>query len=840
MNKSKCVLTMVAAVLCVYMSVSPDMKAETREPGDSTAVSVTNRTDAGAALQGRYSGLLVTNPSGAPGETARLQIRGLTGADNVGPLLIVDGLKVENIQHLDPSMIENVEVLKDAAATALYGIQGGNGVICITTRKGEGRFSVGYDFRLTSASLGRKAEVLSAEEWMERYGITGYDGTGTDWLDVVYGNGLAHQHGLSLQGGNEKGGFFTTVNYLDDDGIVNGSSDTHRRLATRLNGRYEFTDWLEIGVNASFTTQSIRYLAQQQKWFSMFAETLTHDPLTEPYFKDPGEFPDDMFLEYTNGGNILKDPSNGMYYAISRYTDSVNPLIYRDRSHSIVGYEDIYAIAYARFSPFKGFTVTGRFGYKTEQRDRSADSVPFYADDRWKSDYYTCSVTEISRSGYQADVIADYMVTKARHTIDAKAGLYYESMMTDTRTGSGQSATTAIDFDDIDFTTTANGFSDLAAYARMGYDFDKRYMVQASFRADRYRSDRLLTKEDEWYFFPTVSFGWTISNESFFSDNICLDAVSLLALKASWGKGGSTSGYEAFSNPHLGTYIETSEHLDIGLSAAFFRNRLNLSADWYEKVTGDIVANAGSDSATSIRYAILSSVRNSGLEIDMSWEDRAGEFTYRVSGNLSTLKNEVLSFGDAQNTIIRILGESDSQEVNTAYEAGKPIWYFYGYPADVSYEDMSTLEKRYIGKGIPSLYYGTEISLAYKGFDLNISGYGTSGNDIANCLFERIHLEYDELKNQSAGTVFDGSFFRIRQLQLGYTIPAQLTRKIFIRNARIFASLDDWFTFSTYPGGDPETATTGSVLSGNGTRLGMDYGSYPMSKKIVFGLSVRF
>jgi TonB-dependent SusC/RagA subfamily outer membrane receptor len=142
--------------------------AQERESTDSTFLQRTNITDAGAALQGRFSGLLVMNPSGAPGETAKLRVRGFTSdKGNGGPLLIVDGLKVENIQHIDPSMIESVEVLKDGAATALYGIQGGNGVILITTKKGTGKFSVSYDFKMTSSSLGRRADLMNAEEWLQ-------------------------------------------------------------------------------------------------------------------------------------------------------------------------------------------------------------------------------------------------------------------------------------------------------------------------------------------------------------------------------------------------------------------------------------------------------------------------------------------------------------------------------------------------------------------------------------------------------------------------------------------------------------------------------------------------
>lgn len=872
---------MIAILSAVALSLGNIVasNAQERESNDSTFLQKTNLTDAGAALQGKFSGLLVMNPSGAPGETAKLRVRGFTSdLGNGGPLLIVDGLKVSDIQHLDPSMIEKVEILKDAAATALYGIQGGNGVIRITTRKGSGKLSVGYDFKLTSSSLGRKADILNAEEWIENQKIrtwydidgklqeNGYDGTDTDWQDVVYGNGFAHQHGLTVQGGNDKGGFFAAFNYLDNDGIVKGAYDTHRRIGAQVNGSYQFTEWLQVGINASFATQNIKYIEQQMEYDTLFADLLTHDPLTKPYFNDPSEFTADMYREYSNGKNILKDPSNGLYYAASKYTESINPLIYRVTDQCNIENLDMNGIVYARLTPFKGFTFTGRFGYKLEQRDQpDILSVPYYFSDRLKYDYYTFSVNENSHNGYQADASAEYSFIKGGHDLNAKAGFYYENTSLVSRKGSGFTENTAIGPDDINIETTELGFSDLAFFAQACYTFGDRYGIQASFRADKFQSPNILAEEFSWCFFPTISAGWTISNEPFFKNNVSRNAISRLAVKASWGKGGSTSDYETFSYAFLNSGFETSEHLNIGIETSLFKNRLNIIADWFQKKTENIPFYA-----SNTIYAVHSSVMNSGVDLEMSWYDRIGDFSYGISGNFSTLNNEVMSLGDGNENIIRLTAGSSSYGVKTAYETGKPMWYLYGYSADTKFENYDYWEMTYLGQGIPTMYYGTSINLAYKGFDLYVSGYGTAGNSIANCIFGPVSgskniikdflgdewQEYGQYKSQSGAVVFDGSFFRIKQLQLGYTIPERLTQKIFIQNARVFVSLDDWFTFSSYPCGDPETATTGTRMTnsiyspfngyieqmpyGTDRLLGIDYGSYPMSKKLVFGLSIRF
>ena len=848
MKRLNIILTLAAAMTFSSLTCLPEANAQTSDP-----IETTNLTDAGAYLQGKFSGLLVMNPSGAPGETAKLRVRGFTSSDgNGGPLLIVDGLKVENIQHLDPSMIEKVEVLKDAAATALYGIQGGNGVILITTKKGSGKVSVSYDFKLTSSSLGRKADLMNAEEWIQHKidnGISdireileanGYDGTDTDWQDVMYGNGFAHQHGISLQGGNSKGGFYAAVNYLDNNGIVKGSSDTHRRIAAQVNGDYKVTDWLKLGINASLASQDISYIHQQQKYGSAFKSLLNMDPVTKPYFSTIDEFTPEMLQEYNEGKDIPKDPSNGLYYGRSLYTNDFfsSPLLQKDTQRTDGQNQDINGVISAKVTPFKGFAFTARFGYRLEQQDR----------------YENARVFERMNSGYQADAFAEYNLSAGSHALNAKAGMYFESLTQTFRDGSANSSL-PLEYDDINITTYDYEVSDLAFFAQAGYTFSNRYSIQASIRADQYKADRFIG-EDAWNMFPAVSAEWDIANEPFITDNIDRNVVSHLAIKGSWGKGGHTGDLEGLYNPVSKGYHEISSMTDAGIEAQMLKGRLNLAADWYIKQTEGVPTFIG---------ITPYSVKNQGIDIDLSWSDKVGDFSYRIAGNFSTLQNEVTAF-EQDYGLLGIKGKGNNDRLSTFLEEGKTMWYFRGCKDD----PVQHSEPCEIGQGIPTAYFGAQINLAYKGFDFCIQGNGTAGNDIAFCdvFYQRLYrtntlrdiaaIKWDEsYRYSSDAVIFDGSYFRIRQLQLGYTLPLDLTRKIFMKNARVFVSLDDWFTFSNYPGGDPETATTGTRLTdlwypiftdgqiktevvGNDKGLGIDYGSYPMSKKLVFGLSIRF
>jgi hypothetical protein len=321
---------------------------------------------------------------------------------------------------------------------------------------------------------------------------------------------------------------------------------------------------------------------------------------------------------------------------------------------------------------------------------------------------------------------------------------------------------------------------------------------------------------------------------------------------------------------------ETSEQFDIGVDARFLNNRLTASIDYYQKRTYDLLVNGATPSleiggtASAINAG---DVENKGFEFELGWNDHIGDFKYSVNANLATLNNKVTYLHES---LTRLSGTSYSNIPITFFEKGYPVYYFRGYKlqgidantGDPVFEDVTPDgvidedDKTDIGNAIPKMTFGITLTAAYKGFDLVVFGAGAQGNSIFNCIARPDKPSANKLKevfyddrwtstntNASkprAGTdlgkylvsdavVFDGSFFKIKQIQLGYTLPKAWLQKAFISNLRAYISLDDFFTFTSYPGFDPE-ASAGSAISA----MGVDRGSYPTSKKIVFGVNIEF
>lgn len=227
-------------------------------------------TDAAAALQGKAAGIQILNSSGAPGSGAEIRVRGYSSnSGNIGPLLIVDGLKVSSIQYLDPGLIESMEVLKDAASAAIYGSEAGNGVVLITTKNGGGKGTgkITYNVRYTMNQLGHVPQLLNAEEFKDWMGMQGYNveaamsdairdynwdqNTDTNWFDEFMGTSWSKQHSLSFQGSNDKGQYFANLTYVNQDGIVKGKNDYYERLTAQINADYKIKPWLQVGTNTS-------------------------------------------------------------------------------------------------------------------------------------------------------------------------------------------------------------------------------------------------------------------------------------------------------------------------------------------------------------------------------------------------------------------------------------------------------------------------------------------------------------------------------------------------------------------------------------------------------------
>ncbi|MEO4794895.1 SusC/RagA family TonB-linked outer membrane protein [Bacteroides uniformis] len=888
-----------------------------------------NRTisNAPAALQGKTAGVQVIQTSAAPGSSPTVRVRGYSSNVSSNPLYVVDGVRLSDISGIDPNDIASMEVLKDAASAAIYGAEAGNGVVLITTKKGKsGQGKITYDFQFSSQSLARVPKMLSAEQYIdymveantftEDYLLQNWDGvTNTAWTDVAFENSRMQKHNIAFTNGSDRGNYYLSLTYLDDNGIVKGDADTYKRLTATINSEYEIKPWLKVGTTNQIEKYNVRSVSTNNEYGSLLTSILQLDPLTPDTYTYEN-LPTHMLTALNSGKHLLQD-GNGNYYAVSKFFagEQYHPMIMRDNNIGKNSGFNVSGSAYADFKPFKGFTFTSRFGYRLSGTRSSTTSLPFYGNATQSRDYVGQSNTSSTTIYYQWENFANYMKTFGQHTVTAMVGMSYQESTYDYVNGSlspneedalkkndplfyylNYASASAIKGVGGEKTRSAK----LSYFGRVGYEFAGRYLLQASLRADA-ADLSLLPATNRWGYFPAVSVGWTVSEENFFAP--LKEHVSSLKLRASWGQNGSLaalSGYAYSTDMALGglypfvmgnSYItsaapstmgndelkwETSEQINVGIDARFLNDRLTFSMDYFDKKTKDLLVSGTTPSliiggSTSPMNA--GNVSNKGWEFELGWRDRIGNFNYGVRANLATLKNKVTYIDPS---ITRLSGVNFHTSTITYFEEGYPVYYFRGYKfkgvdtatGDPTFYDLDESgdlndgDLAYIGDAIPDFTYGITLTAGWKGFDLTVFGTGSQGNDIFNCINRPDFAASNKLREVfydnrwtasnpngsvpragatnmdkyqiSDALVYDGSFFKIKQIQLGYTFPKNWMKKLCVGNLRVYGSLDDFFTFTKYPGFDPEAAANST------SGMGIDKGSYPCSKKVVLGFNIEF
>ena len=880
-----------------------------------------------SALQGKTAGVQVFSNSARPGASPSIQVRGISSNGSSNPLYVVDGRRTNSIAGIDPNDIESMEVLKDGASAAIYGAEAGNGVIMITTRRGQGEGKISYSYQLTSQSLNHVPKVMNAEQYMQyfiengRYNVQDFYAnwdfkTNTDWLDYSYENSLMQHHNLSFSAGNDRGNLYVSAAYLDNNGMFVGDADVYKRITFMVNGAWKFKPWLEIQTNNQVEYYQSRSVSEGSDYGSAVLSALQLDPLTPPTYA-PDQLPDYMQSFLDAGRNLLKD-ENGNYYAASFFnpSENVNPRIMRDRSYSDSHGFNINGSTALNFTPVRGLTLTSRLGYRFTSYDSYGYSLNYYINQNAYQNYIGLSGSDGNSMYYQWENFANWNQNFGKHSVNLMLGTSFSNSRSFSMSGSYRGSD-----DDLGVTQndplfyyfgshSANAVPSvsgatptisrkLSYFARANWNYLNRYNVQASFRADA-ADLSILPRPRRWGYFPSVSVGWTLSEESFFAP--LKNVVNFAKFRASWGQNGSLAGLSGYRYANViastGNYPtgngleyllgyapsstgneelkwETSEQLNFGLDLRFLRDRLTFSADWFNKTTKDLIVT-GITPSTVVGVAAspvnAGNVRNTGLEFELKWRDQIGDFHYSLSGNLSTLKNEVTYLHETLSDGIDGTGVRNYGTI-TRFEKGYPAWHFYGYhftgidPANGNavFEDIddsgdaTQADKMDLGSGIPKLNYGITLTAGWKGIDAVVFLTGAAGNKIYNCLtvvdYPSNRLSYFTedrwTPTHTNGTmpaanaanwqqfltsdavVFDGSYAKIKQIQLGYTLPQSFTRKFKVDNLRIYGSLDDWFTFSKYPGFDPE-------ITGTGSSLGVDKGSYPTAKKIVVGVNITF
>ena len=896
------------------------------------------------ALGGKTAGVQTFASSARPGATPAIRVRGISSNNDANPLYVVDGRITNSIAGIDPNDIESMEVLKDGASAAIYGAEAGNGVVMITTRKGKGDGKVSYSYQLSSQSLGKTPQVMNSEEfiqfYMEKGNISLKDvyskwdqKTNTDWLKESYENSLMHHHNLTFSAGNDRGNLYLSGSYLSNDGMFKGKADVYDRITGMVNGSWKFKTWLEVTTNNQVEYYKARSVSEGSDYGSAVLAALQLDPMTPAYYT-PDNLP--VFMQdYLAEGKVLLQDENGNYYGISQFnvSENVHPLVQRDRSYSISKGFNINGATAINFKPFRDITLTSRLGYRLSAGDSYGYSHDYYYNEGYAKQYYmSVSASANNSIYYQWENFANWMHQFGKHNLSAMAGVSFsQSRSYSASSGvSGSDANGVIDFglkrDDPLFyyisqatpTATKNvgggveNFSYKYSYfGRLGWSYLNKYNVQATLRADA-ADLSVLPKPMRWGFFPSVSAGWTFSEEPFFMG--LRQVVPFAKLRLSWGQNGSIAGLGGYSyaNDIASTgqyptgmqnadgswqYIigyaptmagnqelkwETSEQFNVGLDLRFLRDRLSVNLDWFDKRTKDLIVT-GITTSTIVGVGAspmnAGNVDNKGVEVEVRWKDQIGDFFYSIAGNFSTLKNKVTYLHPTLKDGLSGVGVRNYGTV-TRFEKGYPAWHLYGYEfAGIEsttgealfnhYDEDGNLvgtttapadsDKRHLGSGIPTYNYGLTLNAGWKGIDFTLFLTGAGGNQILNALnnidYTSNRLTYLTADRwtpthtngtmpaanasnyaqflTSSGVVMDASYMKIKQIQLGYNFPQQLLKKIFIDQFRIYASMDDWFTFTKYPGFDPE-------IIGQGASMGVDKGNYPTSKKVVFGVNITF
>ncbi len=594
------------------------------------------------ALQGKTAGVQIVQTSGSPGASPEVRVRGYSSNVSSKPLYVVDGIRQNDIGGLDPNDIASMEVLKDAASAAIYGAEAGNGVILISTKRGQkGKARVNYDFQFAAQSLARMPKLLNAQEYInymtegniiaQQAFTDGWDGyTDTNWAKESFEVGKMQKHNFSVNGANDNGSYYLSLSYLDNNGIIKGDKDTYQRLTATINADYRVDTWLKVGTTNQIEKYNRKNVSENNEYGSTLAAVLQLDPLT-PFVYSPNNITDEMRKALDEGKVLLTD-ENGDYYSVSKFytSEQYHPMVMRDRTNSSTSGFNVNGSIFADLTPFEGFTFTSRLGYRLSALRNPTYNFPYYGNSMQSNDFASINNNTSSTIYYQWENFANYLKQINKHEISAMVGMSFQEQSYD-KTDAGLSANGEhailqndplfgfFDYAAASATRTLGGqktrTAKLAYFGRVGYNYDNKYMVQGSLRADA-ADLSYLPRNNRWGYFPAVSGGWVISNEEFFYNDS--NPVSYLKLRASWRQNGSLAALEqnkyayttditnknTQNNTILYPFVtgveyvtgarpstmgndklkwETSEQINIGIDSRFFDDRLTFSMDYFEK-----------------------------------------------------------------------------------------------------------------------------------------------------------------------------------------------------------------------------------------------------------------
>lgn len=896
------------------------------------------------ALQGRTSGVVVAANSGQPGSSSTVRIRGLTSLNDGAnePLWVVDGVVVDNggIGYLNQADIESIEVLKDASSQAIYGARSAAGVILVTTKKGtKGGISVSYNGFIGTSSPATKLNLTNAQEYamLENEasenagnGIVFENpaalGAGTDWQDQIFNNNARKQnHQVSISGGNDVSTFYTSFGYLNEEGIVATDISKYERFNIRLNSDHKITEWLKFGQNFGYARdKSIGLGNTNSEYGGPLSSAINLDPITPVIITDP-EIANSS--PYSTEAGIMRD-GNGNPYAISTIVgqEMSNPMAYIKTRLGNYGWADNFVgNVYGEITIIKGLKFRSTLGAKLAFWGGEYFNPVSYLNSTTINSTNSFTRNNSRRVDYNIENTLSYSKTIKDHSFEILLGqgAYQDNWSTHISVTKWDIPVTNFDDASLNYDvpteqiTAGGGESTIhrvtSLFSRINYNYQGKYLFTGVFRRD---GSSRFGSNNKFGFFPSVSAGWVVSEESFWPEN---NYVNFFKVRGGYGVVGndnigdfaylSTVGGgrnypfgiygdyfngvspNAPSNPDL-KWEETTQ-INIGFEATVFRN-VSLTFDWFKKATDDILMYPripGYVGAIGNPAANVASVKNTGVELEVAYQKSFGPLQMVVSGNVSHLQNEVTDLGIGVDYLSGGNSFQASTYPITRTAVGQPMNSFYGFqrlgifqnqsdiyahinsageviqpdaqPGDVIWADLdddgqiTENDRTFIGNPTPSWTYGATINLKYKNFDFLAFGQGAAGNmifqglrrlDISNANYQaealdRWHGEgtstdYPRLVDGDPNNNFTnpsdlylekGNYFRIKTLQIGYTLPKKYTQKVHLQTVRFNFTAENLLTITNYTGYDPEI--------GGGT-MSIDKGIYPQARSFLFGLSL--
>lgn len=880
-------------------------------------------TSVGSVLQGQMPGVTVVNNTALPGNNGgTIRIRGIGTLNDASPLLVIDGVPSGDINILNPADIESVTVLKDAASSSIYGVRGANGVILITTKSGKNNEKPGLSYQnyfglqtptalpkflgsveymqlVNESKLNVGANPSYTDEQIEiaRSGSDPNHYANTNWIEEMYESSAPQQsHTLAASGGSDNSTYYASYSYLKEGGLLTGNNYHAGRHNARLRLTTTLLDRLKLDANVGYIDRA----------YSGANEDLGAG--TGPIYAAHQISPL-VPVRFTTGG--------WGYLGGSR-----NPVaVVTDGGYNDFGSQELTTNLQATLDITKHFRLRGQYGLVKSNSLRAVFSktINYYSPDDNSLIYQTNSPNTFTNTDYTNFYqtflgMAEYENTfKGGHYFKAMAAASSEETISKTFKASRTNLPTQ-DVPNLNLGTenqlnsaTASQNALRSVLGRINYAFNEKYMAEANMRYD---GSSRFAAEKRWHAFLSGSLGWAFSEEAFFAP--LKDVIEFGKIRASYGSQGNdkvgsdyaylatigsvtaepignelTVGYAQTGVPNGFLTWESVDKKDIGIDLTLLKGRMGITVDYYVNNTKNILLNVPLPDVLGNAYPPQNAgkVENKGWELQVSWRDSKGDFSYGVSANVSDVKNKVLSLGDAPATVgnqVRMVGypinafygfvsEGIAQIADFDYDASTNTYtprfpYDESYPmqpGDIKYQDLNgdgritaDADMQVIGSPIPRYTYGFKGDLAYKGFDFSFFFQGVAKadgfidgsarhafiNDYTNP--QEVHrdhwtpenpdasyprLAYGYSYNQRLSTYWleNAAYLRLKNVQIGYTLPKRITEKFRVSNLRIYASADNLFTKTDFfYGYDPESP----VSTG---------GFYPQVKTFVFGLNIN-